>query len=233
MARKNSFFKLDMLLLCIIAKQDCYGYEITKQIKLYSHELIDIKEGTMYPILYKLLDENYISSYEKVIERKVRVYYHIEEKGKEKLLEMSLIMLLTEFTTLLKNLWEKLMNNIKKYIKNIWTIMPMHTKKEKFYLNELKKHLNEYLDDHPQCSYDDIVQQFGDPKDIVVDYIQNSNENELIKRMKLKSIIQRFLIFFSVICTILAIWIGILWYDYIQDQKNSIIYEIETTITEH
>ena len=88
MARKNRFFKLDMLLLCIIAKQDCYGYEITKQIKLYSHELIDIKEGTMYPILYKLLDENYISSYEKVIERKVRVYYHIEEKGKEKLLEM-------------------------------------------------------------------------------------------------------------------------------------------------
>ena len=37
----------------------------------------------MYPILYKLQDENYISSYEKVIERKVRVYYHIEEKGKE------------------------------------------------------------------------------------------------------------------------------------------------------
>ena len=87
MARKNSFFKLDMLLLCIIAKQDCYGYEITKQIKLYSHELIDIKEGTMYPILYKLQDENYISSYEKVIERKVRVYYHIEEKER-KLLEM-------------------------------------------------------------------------------------------------------------------------------------------------
>ena len=176
MARKNSFFKLDMLLLCIIAKQDCYGYEITKQIKTYSHELIDIKEGTMYPILYKLLDENYISSYEKVIDRKVRVYYHIEEKGKD---------------------------------------------------------LNEYLDDHLQCSYDDIVQQFGEPKDIVVNYIQNSDENDLIKRMKLKSIIQKFLIFFSVTCTILAIWIGILWYDYIQDQKNSIIYEIETTITEH
>ena len=77
MARKNSFFKLDMLLLCIIAKQDCYGYEITKQIKTYSHELIDIKEGTMYPILYKLQDENYISSYEKVIERKVRNVFTI------------------------------------------------------------------------------------------------------------------------------------------------------------
>ena len=37
MARKNSFFKLDMLLLCIIAKQDCYGYEITTT-KDFEHE---------------------------------------------------------------------------------------------------------------------------------------------------------------------------------------------------
>lgn len=111
------------------------------------------------------------------------------------------------------------MNNIKKYIKNIWTIMPMHTKKEKFYVSELKKHLNEYLDDHPQCSYDDIVQQFGEPKDIVVEYIQSSDENDLIKRMKLKTILQKFLIFFSVICTILAIWFGVLWYSYMQDAK--------------
>ena len=235
MARKNNFFKLDMLLLCIIAKQDCYGYEITKQIKTYSHELIDIKEGTMYPILYKLQDENYISNYEKVIDRKVRVYYHIEEKGKEKLSEM-----INEFNNavdgihnVIKESLGKLMNNIKKYIKNIWTIMPMHTKKEKFYVSELKKHLNEYLDDHPQCSYDDIVQQFGEPKDIVVEYIQSSDENDLIKRMKLKTILQKFLIFFSVICTILAIWFGVLWYSYMQDAKNSIIYEIETTISDN
>ena len=125
------------------------------------------------------------------------------------------------------------LEKIIKYIKNIWTIMPMHTKKEKFYVSELKKHLNEYLDDHPQCSYDDIVQQFGEPKDIVVEYIQSSDENDLIKRMKLKTILQKFLIFFSVICTILAIWFGVLWYSYMQDAKNSIIYEIETTISDN
>ena len=62
MARKNNFFKLDMLLLCIIAKQDCYGYEITKQIKTYSHELIDIKEGTMYPIFNKVHVAIYLSN---------------------------------------------------------------------------------------------------------------------------------------------------------------------------
>ena len=57
MARKNSFFKLDMLLLCIIAKQDCYGYEITKQIKLYSHELIDIKEEKGKEKLLEMINE--------------------------------------------------------------------------------------------------------------------------------------------------------------------------------
>ena len=88
MAGKNNFFKLDMLLLCIIAKQDCYGYEITKQIKTLSHELIIIKDGTMYPILYKLLKEEYISSYDKVIDRKIRVYYRIEDKGLQKLKDM-------------------------------------------------------------------------------------------------------------------------------------------------
>ena len=70
-------------------------------------------------------------------------------------------------------------------------------------------------------------------KNVYKEYIQSSDENDLIKRMKLKTILQKFLIFFSVICTILAIWFGVLWYSYMQDAKNSIIYEIETTISDN
>lgn len=84
MANKNNLFKLEMLLLGVLRKQDCYGYEITKLIKKYSNDLIIIKDGTMYPILYKLLDDGFISSYDKVVSRKVRVYYHIEPSGIEK-----------------------------------------------------------------------------------------------------------------------------------------------------
>ena len=84
MANKNNLFKLEMLLLGVLRKQDCYGYEITKLIKKYSNDLIIIKDGTMYPILYKLLDDGFISSYDKVVSRKVRVYYHIDPSGIEK-----------------------------------------------------------------------------------------------------------------------------------------------------
>lgn len=88
MANKNNLFKLEMLLLGVLRKQDCYGYEITKLIKKYSNDLIVIKDGTMYPILYKLLDEGFISSYDKVVSRKLRVYYHIEPSGMDKFNEM-------------------------------------------------------------------------------------------------------------------------------------------------
>ena len=88
MANKNNLFKLEMLLLGILIKQDCYGYEITKLIKNYSNNLIIIKDGTMYPILYKLLDERLISCYDKVVARKVRVYYHIEPAGIDKFKSM-------------------------------------------------------------------------------------------------------------------------------------------------
>ena len=93
------------------------------------------------------------------------------------------------------------MNNTEPYIHNIWTIMPMHTDKEKFYLLDLKKHLKEFMDDHPDCSYEDIVEHFGEPKDIVVEYIQNSDENYLIQRMRLKEAFQKFIVFLCILCT--------------------------------
>lgn len=82
MPKKNIYFKFDMLILCIILKKDCYGYEITQSIKELSDGIIEVKEGSLYPSLYKMLDNGYISSREEIVNRKIRVYYHIEEQGK-------------------------------------------------------------------------------------------------------------------------------------------------------
>lgn len=48
-----------------------------------SEGLIKLGDGTMYNILYKLLDKGYISSYDKIIGKKIRVYYHLKPEGKE------------------------------------------------------------------------------------------------------------------------------------------------------
>ena len=96
----------------------------------------------------------------------------------------------------------------------------------------MKKHLKEYVDDHPNCSYEDIVDHFGEPKDIVVEYIQNSDENYLIQRMRLREVFQKFIIFLCILCTLLAIWFGLLWYDVYRNSKYSGVEEIEYIVTD-
>lgn len=80
----NNFFKLEMLLLKIIKQQDCYGYQITQLLAKLSNDKIQIKEGTLYPILDRLVDEGYISDQKVLVDKRLtRVHYHIESKGEE------------------------------------------------------------------------------------------------------------------------------------------------------
>lgn len=92
MGNKNGFFKLELLILSVLSHQDCYGYQLTSIIKKMSNNHIVIKDGTLYPILFKLLDQGYISTYDIAVGKKIRVYYHMEDKGIEKLNDM-----ITEF----------------------------------------------------------------------------------------------------------------------------------------
>lgn len=82
MSKKNIYFRFEMLILSVLKDKDRYGYEITSTIKELSDGLIVIKEGTLYPTLYKLIDNDYVSSEDVIVNRKIRVYYHLEDKGR-------------------------------------------------------------------------------------------------------------------------------------------------------
>lgn len=83
MAKSNSFFNIDMLVLSLLKVKDCYGYELVKLIKEISNGSLDIKEGTLYPVVHNLLKKEYISCQDEIVNKKIRVYYHIEPIGKE------------------------------------------------------------------------------------------------------------------------------------------------------
>ena len=59
------------------------GYELVKKIKEVSNNTLDIKEGTLYPVVHNLLKKEYISSRDEIVNKKVRVYYHIEPIGRD------------------------------------------------------------------------------------------------------------------------------------------------------
>ncbi len=91
---------IEMLLLKLLMESDMYGYQMSQEIKKRSAENYTILEGSMYPILYRLTEQKYISFYEqKVGKRQTRIYYHLEELGKEYLNQ--LISLYYEYTDII------------------------------------------------------------------------------------------------------------------------------------
>ena len=75
---------MTMLILKLLSEKDMYGYEISQQLSDRSGGLYRILESSLYPSLYRLVEKGMISDHsEKVGKRRVRVYYHLEERGKE------------------------------------------------------------------------------------------------------------------------------------------------------
>lgn len=53
---------LEMLVLKLICEKPAYGYELLSELKLSSQGRFSLKEGTLYPILYRLEDDGMIRS---------------------------------------------------------------------------------------------------------------------------------------------------------------------------
>lgn len=77
----NIQFKKGVLELCVLAvlfKKDCYGYELVNEIS----KNIEISEGTIYPLLKRLKDEGYFTTYlEESQEGPPRKYYRLTDLG--------------------------------------------------------------------------------------------------------------------------------------------------------
>jgi PadR family transcriptional regulator PadR len=77
----NIQFKKGVLELCVLSmlyKKDCYGYELVNQIS----KKILIAEGTIYPLLKRLKDEGFFITYLKESqEGPPRKYYKLTELG--------------------------------------------------------------------------------------------------------------------------------------------------------
>ena len=80
---------IELVLLTLLQRKDMYGYEICQEFDSQSNGLFTVTEGSLYPVLYRLLDKGYISDRsEKVGKRRTRVYYHLEPAGQEYLSEI-------------------------------------------------------------------------------------------------------------------------------------------------
>lgn len=104
----NIQFKKGVLELCVLAElctKDFYGYELVEEISKH----IDISEGTIYPLLRRLKDEDYVTTYlVESTDGPPRKYYSLTENGKKKGIE-----LITE--------WTHFVNGVNQIVKSVDT----------------------------------------------------------------------------------------------------------------
>lgn len=94
---------LTTLVLKILAENGrMYGYELTQLVKERTQGRIVLKEGSLYPMLHKLLDDGMITAEEEYIGKRVRRYYSITPTGSEKATEQ--VNYVLEFFDMMQNL---------------------------------------------------------------------------------------------------------------------------------
>ena len=100
----NTQFKkgvLELIVLLAVNKKDQYGYELVLEVS----KVVDVNDGTIYPLLKRLTNENYFETY--LVESKegpTRKYYKITVLGKKRMKE-------------LKKIWTSFDSSVNKFIK--------------------------------------------------------------------------------------------------------------------
>lgn len=77
---------LELILLHLLEEREMYGYELVKTLEERSNGYFQTKEGTLYPVLYRLEDQKYILHRWENPKRGVpRKYYRLTSKGTDHL----------------------------------------------------------------------------------------------------------------------------------------------------
>ena len=80
---------MSIVILSLLRNEDMYGYQLVQETEKGSNGRLTTQEGSLYPVLYKLLEQGYISDRKVLVgKRMTRVYYHLEPSGESKLQEL-------------------------------------------------------------------------------------------------------------------------------------------------
>ena len=91
------------------------------------------------------------------------------------------------------------MNNVvKQYLKECRRTFPYISKNEKLFFKRLEDNLND-IDEN--VTYKEICLKYGEPKNVMISYIENCDNEYILKRTSIKSIVKK--IFITLFCILI------------------------------
>lgn len=78
-----------LTILALLKREDMYGYQLVQETSRISGGRLTTQEGSLYPVLYRLLEQGLISDKRVLVgKRMTRIYYHLEPAGEARLREL-------------------------------------------------------------------------------------------------------------------------------------------------
>lgn len=120
----------------------------------------------------------------------------------------------------------------KKYYNQVQHLFPILSKQEKRFLLFFSEHLNNYELTHLNPQYDDFIEYFGTPEDIISAYYEHIDSQHIINHMKLKVIIKRVAIIFIAAVMAVSTYFVYTIYRAFNEFKDGQIYSEQIIIQE-
>jgi len=80
--------KVETMLLSVLEDGPSYGYAIIQELGQRAEGIVQLGEGTVYPVLHRLEEKNLLtSSWRKAGNQRQRKYYRLTRKGRKVLAE--------------------------------------------------------------------------------------------------------------------------------------------------
>ena len=68
---------------------------------------------------------------------------------------------------------------IKHYFREIRLLIPVSSKGVKKFLQDFRSSVEEYAENHPECSAEEIIERFGSPEDVAYEYVSSVDAEEI------------------------------------------------------
>src|SRR5687767_11301286 len=81
---------LELIVLHLLAPGEAYGYEIVSKLTAETNGALEVTDGTLYPVLYRLEAAGFVAVRWETPQRGVpRKYYRLTEPGRDELLRLT------------------------------------------------------------------------------------------------------------------------------------------------
>src|SRR5688572_30385535 len=81
---------LELIVLHLLASGEAYGYEIVSKLTAETNGALEVTDGTLYPVLYRLERGGFVAVRWETPERGVpRKYYRLTDAGRDELVRLT------------------------------------------------------------------------------------------------------------------------------------------------